>query len=110
MRKEYNKLVRDRIPEIIRQDGRDCEIAVMSEEEYLQALREKLVEEAQEAAEADPAKLVTELADLREIMDALMAAYGIEQAGMLAEQKQRRIERGGFSQRIRLLATIDEED
>ena len=56
MRKEYNKLVRDRIPEIIRRDGRNCEIATISEDEYLQALREKLVEEAQEAAEADPPK------------------------------------------------------
>lgn len=109
MRKEYNKLVRDRIPEIILHEGRNCETATMSESEYLQALREKLVEEAQEAAEADPTKLVTELADLHEIMDALAAAYSIEQTTVLAEQKQRRAERGGFSRRIRLLATTDNE-
>lgn len=42
----YNKLVRDRIPEIIRQDGRECGTERMSEAEYVQALREKLVEEA----------------------------------------------------------------
>ena len=57
MRKHYNKLVRDRIPEIIARDGRDYEVATMSEEDYRKALRTKLVEEAEEAAEADPEKL-----------------------------------------------------
>lgn len=103
MRKEYNKLVRDRIPEIIHKDGREYEIATMSEEEFRQALRVKLVEEAQEAAEADPRKLVTELADLYEIIDAIMVAYGIERDTVLAEQGQRRTERGGFDKHIRLL-------
>lgn len=113
MRKEYNKLVRVseaalkelRIPEIIRQDNRECEVATMTQEEYRQALREKLIEEAREAAEADTQKLVTELADLYEVMDAIMAIYGIERESVLAEQERRRTERGGFHKRIRLLWT-----
>lgn len=105
MRKEYNKLVRDRIPEIIRKDGRECEFAQMSEEEYRQALLEKLIEEAQKAATAEPQELVTELADLYEVIDAVMRVYRIERDLVLAEQKRRQTERGGFNKRIRLLWT-----
>jgi predicted house-cleaning noncanonical NTP pyrophosphatase (MazG superfamily) len=105
MRKEYYKLVRDRIPEIIEKDGRGYAITTLSDEQFHQALRAKLVEEAQEAASAEPEKLVVELADLYEIVDAVLAAYGIERESVLAEQKQRRAERGGFEKRIQLLWT-----
>ncbi len=105
MRQEYNKLVRDYIPEIIRQSGNQCEVAIMSEAEFRQALREKLLEEAQETAAASPQDLVSELADLQEVMDALLAVYGIEREDMLKEQRRKRTERGGFERRIRLLWT-----
>jgi len=103
MRKEYDKLVRDRIPEIIRQDGRQCGVEVMPEDEYVQALKDKLVEEAKEAAAAGSDDLVKELADLNEVIDALMAACGIERQAVLARQEERRQSRGGFDQRFRLL-------
>ena len=99
----YNKLVRDRIPEIIRQDGRKCGTERMSEAEYVQALREKLVEEAREAAEAPTDELVKEIADIYEVLDALMAVAGIERAAVEHTQAERRIERGGFEERIRLV-------
>lgn len=105
MRREYNKLVRDCIPEMIRQDNHECEVAMMTEEEYCRALREKLIEEAREAAEADTQKLVIELADLYEVIDAIMATYRMERESVLAQQEQRRTERGGFYKRIRLLWT-----
>jgi predicted house-cleaning noncanonical NTP pyrophosphatase (MazG superfamily) len=105
MRKEYNKLVRDRIPEIIRQSGNQCEVANMSEVEFSQALREKLLEEAQEAAVATPENLVSELADLQEVIDALLTVYGIEREDVLTQQRRKRVERGGFDQRLRLLHT-----
>jgi predicted house-cleaning noncanonical NTP pyrophosphatase (MazG superfamily) len=105
MRKEYDKLVRDRIPEIIRQDGRQCGVEVMPEDEYVQALKDKLVEEAQEAAAAGPENLVKELADLYEVVDALMAACGIDREIVMAKQEERRQSRGGFDQRLRLLWT-----
>ena len=103
MKKFYNKLVRDRIPEIIQAAGREYAVERMDEEEFHQAIRAKLVEEAQEVAVAAPEDLVTELADLYEVMDALMAAYGIKREIVLTEQKQKQIERGSFSRRTRLL-------
>lgn len=95
--------MRDRTPEIIQAAGREYAIETMEEEEFHQALRAKLVEEAQEAAAATDADLVTELADLCEVMDALMAVYGIDRETVLKEQQRRQIERGGFSRRIKLL-------
>lgn len=103
MRELYNKLVRDRIPEIIRAAGQECAVETMDEETFYQALRAKLVEEAQEAAAAISEDLVTELADLYEVIDTLMVAYSIDREAVLAEQRRRQCDRGGFSQRLRLL-------
>jgi predicted house-cleaning noncanonical NTP pyrophosphatase (MazG superfamily) len=102
---EYNKLVRDRIPEIIRQSGNNCEIAILSDAEYRQALRLKLIEEAAEVAEAEGEDLVTELADLYEVIDALVASYEIAGDRVLQEQIKRRQARGGFAKKIMLLRT-----
>ncbi len=89
MRQEYNKLVRDRIPEIIRKSGIQCQTVTLSEIEYRQALRQKLIEEAQEAATANNADLVIEIADLLEVVDALLKSYGIShnQVGLEQDKK-----------------------
>jgi len=106
MEKEYHKLVRDRIPEIIRQSGIECETAVLLDAEYCQALRLKLIEEATEVAEANRDELVAELADLYEVIDALMLSYGISDDRILNAQAKRRETRGGFAQKIMLLRTL----
>ena len=61
MEKIYNKLVRDRIPEIIEADGRKCETVILSDEEYIAALDKKLSEELAEYLESGS---LEELADL----------------------------------------------
>ncbi len=68
-------------------------------------MRQKLIEEAREAAEAGETDLVTELADLCEVIDTMMDAYGIQRNQVLACQRQRRLERGALSQKLRLLWT-----
>ena len=72
-------MIRDRIPEIIQAAGKHCETTVMDDEEYIQALRLKLVEEAQEALQSAPNDLLIELADLQEVIIAIMSIYGITQ-------------------------------
>lgn len=99
----YNKLVRDRIPEIIAAEGRECATEIMSEGEYLDSLLTKLVEEAQEAASAPPDKRASELADLYEVIDALIHAARLNESDVRALQAQRRQERGGFEGRLKLL-------
>ncbi len=104
MRQEYHKLVRDRIPGIIAQDGHAYAIETLAETEYRQALVAKLLEEAQELGAAFTAEaFVTELADVLEVIDALLKTKGIDRETVLAVQKERRQQRGSFEQRIKLL-------
>ena len=101
----YNKLVRDRIPDIIKQDGRKCDVEILPAIEFEKALREKLVEEAQEAVQADDNHLITELADLEELILALMEFHGIDLFELETVRSQRHQDRGGFRKRLKLLWT-----
>lgn len=100
------KLVRDRIPEIIRQAGKTCTVRPLTAPEYQAALRDKLIEEAQEVVAPD-ADLVTELADLCEVMTALMEVNGLTWETVTATQSQRRDQRGGFAHRLWLESVED---
>src|SRR5690242_17759339 len=102
----HHKLVRDRIPEIIRADGGHPVTRVLDQASYRQALLDKLVEEAREAASASPASLPEELADVLEVLRALIQAESIswEQLRALADDK--RNHRGGFTGKI-FLESVD---
>ena len=107
MRKRYDKLIRDRIPELMDEAGVLYEVEVADEAAYVAALRAKLVEEAREAAEADdPDDLAKEVADLYEVASALLAATGVEAATVEALRLRRHEERGGFERR-RILRWTD---
>ena len=104
----YYKLIRDRIPEIIEQDGREYEILVMTEDEYRVALANKLGEEVQEVLEAasrDVGSLPKELADLYEVIDSLVSAFDLNEESIREIQRERRVKRGGFEKRLKLLWT-----
>lgn len=103
IRQEYNKLVRDRIPELISKSGLEYATVTLSETEYRQALRQKLIEEAKEAATANNTDLVIEIADLLEVIDALLKSYGISQHQITLERDQKRAKKGDFEKKIMLL-------
>ncbi len=103
MTQRSNKLVRDHIPDIIRSEGRACETEILDEAAFRQALMEKLVEEALEVAQADHTALITEVADLYEVLDAVLLQHGITREDVAAERHRRRAERGGFERRIQLI-------
>jgi predicted house-cleaning noncanonical NTP pyrophosphatase (MazG superfamily) len=94
---KYDKLVRDNIPEIIRRKGESVVFHVASEKEYWEKLKEKLLEEAEEFAEEDTAE---EMADVFEVITAILEhkGWGIEQ--IIKLQKKKRDERGAFKNRI----------
>jgi predicted house-cleaning noncanonical NTP pyrophosphatase (MazG superfamily) len=102
-RTQHNKLVRDRIPDIIRAQGQQCATTILDDEQYRRALHAKLIEEATELAQAPREELLTELADVREVLDALIFYYRISEPALAGEQKKRRDERGGFLKRINLV-------
>lgn len=95
--KIYNKLVRDKIPEIIAADGKTCQTRVMDAEEYITALEEKLNEEVKEY-QTD--KNLEEMADVLEVLQAICVArgYTIEELEQMRAKKAE--ERGGFRERI----------
>ena len=103
MRATYGKLIRDRIPEILEAEGLRYEVARLDDEAFRAALLAKLLEEAGEAAEArDADGLLREIADLFEVVDALLRVQGVDRARVAAEQERRRAERGGFEGRLEL--------
>ena len=105
-RVDYNKIVRDKIPEIIAKRGERAEIIRLRGDALITALRQKLVEEAFEALDARSGEdLVGELADVSEVIDVLCGALKISGAHLKAVQKEKRQRRGGFERGIMLART-----
>ena len=77
----------------------------MSQSKYHQALLDKLIEEAKEVAQANSNNLVEELADVYEVIDAILINLEIDKSLTLAKQEQKRQEKGGFNKKLRLLWT-----
>lgn len=95
------KLVRDRIPEIIRADGRTPSIRVLDASAYEAALHEKLLEEAAELRAADNCReQVEEAADVLEVLTALAALYGFTLDDVQRAARHKAAERGGFYERL----------
>ena len=97
---QYRKLVRDRIPEIIEADGKQAVWHVLETTDFEQALRDKLQEEVDEFFESGD---LEELADVLEVVYALAAQLGIDQAALEAMRQQKQVARGGFEKRLLLL-------
>ena len=107
MRKEYNKLIRDRIPEIIAATGKTAQIRVLSDEEYADALERKLTEEVSEYLES---KEPMELADVLEVIEALAENAGIPFEELLAMKAEKRRANGAFQKRLLLEYVEDHRD
>ena len=101
----YNKLVRDKIPEIIEVSGKTCETEILSDEDYLQMLDKKLDEEL---AEYHQEQNLEELADLLEVLYATAKArgYSIEELEQVRNEKKKA--RGGFDEKILLKSVIED--
>ena len=103
--KIYNKLVRDRIPEIIEADGNICVTEVLPDDRYLQMLDAKLDEEL---AEYQESKSLEELADLLEVMRAVVKARDWTWEQLEQVRQEKAAKRGGFEQKI-LLKEVTEK-
>ena len=104
MVKKYNKLVRDRIPEIIENTGKTCVTEILSNEDYLRMVDAKLDEEL---AEYHKDQNIEELADLMEVIYAAVIArgYTLEQLEQIRAEKA--ATRGGFTKKILLKEVIE---
>ena len=101
MKYVYNKLVRDKIPENINNtEGRKANYKILSDEEYLIELNKKLFEEAHEFIEEHS---IEELADLMEVISAIMKLKNISLDDVERARKTKNDKKGKFDNKIYLI-------
>lgn len=97
----YNKLVRNRIPEMIEAKGERCSIRILDDEEYRKCLEQKLDEEVGEFHQEGN---LEELADILEVVYALADSLGATTRELMEVYSAKHQQRGGFSDRIFLIS------
>jgi predicted house-cleaning noncanonical NTP pyrophosphatase (MazG superfamily) len=100
---KYNKLIRDKIPEVCNRNGKVAVIRELDEKEYEDFLLVKLREECDEFVESGS---VEELADILEVMNAVFQLKGISFEEVEELRLKKREERGGFDKRLLLIETV----
>lgn len=104
MKKFYNKLVRDKIPSIIEEDGRVSDIKILNDEEYLKELNIKMQEELKEYLESGD---VEELADLEEVLRAILDVKKVSYEDFEDIRNTKVEKRGAFKDKIYLIQVDD---
>ena len=105
MVKVYNKLVRDKIPEVIAGDnGKTCKTRIMEDEEYLETLNIKMQEELKEYLESGD---VEELADLEEVLRAILDVKKVSYEDFEKIRNLKVEKRGAFKKKI-FLESVDD--
>lgn len=105
--KTYNKLVRDKIPEIIKNNGaKAVNTRILNDKEYLDSLNTKLVEELNEYLSSGE---IEELADLEEVLRAILDAKKVTYSEFEKIRQNKVNKRGAFKNKI-FLESVDEEN
>jgi len=105
-KREFNKLVRDKVPSNIEDGGEAVSKAKLKGEFLLRALKEKLIEESFEVLDAlDQDDIVAELADVSEVIDGILTQLGISRDNLAEIQERKRNKAGGFRDGLVLLET-----
>ncbi|MGY5151896.1 MAG: hypothetical protein ACW9XA_06475 [Candidatus Nitrosopumilus sp. bin_6a] len=99
---EYNKAIRDKIPEIIQKDGYSCNVKTLSDEEFLAEIEKKLSEEV---AEYQNDKNPEELADILEVIYRIAKLKGISKEELEEIRIKKATERGYFKKNLFLIDT-----
>jgi predicted house-cleaning noncanonical NTP pyrophosphatase (MazG superfamily) len=95
------KLVRDKIPDLIRASGRTPRVRALDGAAYATALHHKLLEEAEELRSAPTASAaLEEIADVLEVLTAIAALHGATLDDVVKRADRKRAERGGFTRRL----------
>ena len=102
----HEKLIRDKIPEIIEASGKTPVVETLSSPDYIKMLNEKLQEEVSEYLDSES---VEELADIVEVLLAILAYKSVSKEEFEKIRTDKRQKRGGFEKRL-LLVEVQEED
>jgi len=98
----YNKAVRDKIPEIIKESGKNCNVKKLKDSEFLVELEKKLIEELTEYQES---KDVEELADILEVVYRISELKGITSDELDCIKNEKAKKRGKFVDNLFLVNT-----
>lgn len=105
----YNKLVRDKIPEVIEKAGKKYKVRILDDQEYIKELKKKLGEEIEEYLNAkNNNEAVEELADILEIIHALARVHNSTYHEVEVIRKEKANKRGGFQDKVFLIDVEDE--
>ena len=99
---QYDKAIRDKIPEIIQKDGHSCNVKTLSDEEFLEQLEKKLSEEV---TEYQNDKNLEELADILEVIYRIAQLKGVSKDELEKIRIKKSEERGGFEKNLFLIDT-----
>ena len=105
--KVYNKLVRDRIPEIILKDNELPTTRILDDEEYIKELNKKLQEEVNEYLEAEN---IEEMVDILEVIRAILEHKGVTYEEIEEKRIKKSTKRGGFKEKIFLEKVLQNGD
>jgi predicted house-cleaning noncanonical NTP pyrophosphatase (MazG superfamily) len=107
----HNKLVRDGIPEYLKEKEIDAQVEIVEDEvRFLRLLLDKLEEEAQEVALTfEDEKLLEELGDVESVIDGILKAKGWTRAQLKKQQDKKDEENGRFENKVFLVKTIERE-
>ena len=101
MEKVYNKLVRDKIPEIIENDGHIPVVRILDDVEYKKELEKKLYEEYLEVLNTrTKEERIEELSDMLEIISYLANLDGKTLKDVIIKAKEKKLTRGGFDKKL----------
>ena len=99
---EFNKVIRDKIPEIIQKDGHTCNVQVISDEKFLLEIEKKLSEEV---TEYQNDKTPEELADILEVIYKIAQLKGISKDELEKIRVKKLEDKGGFTKNLFLIDT-----
>lgn len=109
MERVYNKLVRDKIPNIIEEKGETPVIKVLNENDYKKELEKKLYDEYKEVIEASGDERIEELADMLEVIRALASLENKNLNDIIDIADKKNKKRGAFDEKIFLEKVIESE-
>lgn len=110
MKKVFNKLVRDKIPEIIKLNGSIPFCKTLTDEENLIELNKKLTEEVNEYLLADNSTCIEELADIVEVIYGILNAKNVSLNEFEKIRQEKKNKRGGFKEKIFLEYTLTKDN
>ena len=111
IKKTFNKLVRDKIPQVIIENGDTPNTSILSDEENLKELNKKLQEEVTEYLSAKTEEnSIEELADIVEVVYGILYAKNVSIENFEKIRKEKEEKRGGFKQKIFLNYTLKNDN